>query len=383
MCGIIASFNDGKHQRDSVNKWVIDSLENQISRGKEGFGIIFIGKDNKIKVERATELTKAMIDLYKTKARMIILHHRQPTSSDNKLSQTHPIFVDNGSLKYRYYVIHNGVISNAESVKISHEKLGFEYTTAYTQSWSNATPEIKFNDSEALAIELARFIEKQTDTLAVIGSAAFIGIQVDRKTNKVVKVFFGRNTQPLNMSATRGKLRLSSEGEGSPVKENLLYKFDLKDFSIKSSKLVLEKEKTTVVESTHGVTGFKSYEDYSYRSHYSSMGKDTAEEYLEEKLMETNEVYCATAQNALSEFFDKLNDIDILLALDIDKEMQKVAREILGSMRNSYNSCQAIALDDLADQATKKEEEKPDYYEVDIPELKPEMAVAMSANKLF
>ena len=140
MCGLLGFFNfkienkktKKKTKPEPVNSEIIDQLQDQLSRGKEGFGILMINEKNEVIVKRATEISKALLDLYMTKSNMIIMHHRNPTSSDNKLSQTHPIFVSNGSLKYDYYVIHNGMISNSDELRENHEKLGFIYNTTRT-----------------------------------------------------------------------------------------------------------------------------------------------------------------------------------------------------------------------------------------------------------
>ena len=132
MCGVIGMFK----KNENVNMDVIYQMEDQISRGQEGFGIIFIQDDGSYKVERATEINKALLDLYRdsNQCKMIIAHHRTPTSSENKIKQTHPILVDNLKLKHKYLIIHNGVIHNTDERKLEHEKNGFMYTTENTLS---------------------------------------------------------------------------------------------------------------------------------------------------------------------------------------------------------------------------------------------------------
>ncbi len=197
MCGIACAFGMGKKQKEPVNRWIIDTLQDQLDRGMEGFGVIFIDNNLKVRVERATEISKALLDLYmpNNQVKMIVMHHRAPTSTENKLKQTHPIVVNNGSLKYKYFFIHNGVISNSDDVKDAHEQLGFEYTTVCNELKYEKGPK-KFNDSESLAIEVARFIEGYTDTLATIGSVAFVCLKVNKKTGKLLRVYYGRNASP-------------------------------------------------------------------------------------------------------------------------------------------------------------------------------------------
>lgn len=255
MCGIIAAFNtenkvntgeDKKKKKKepiaSVNEFIVNQYENQATRGKEGYGIIMIGQDKKIELKRATTEPKFLLDLYMKEASMIVAHHRMPTSSDNKLDQTHPIYVSNTILGYRYLVVHNGVVSNDNDLKDKHEKLGFKYVTEYTKYFYQNTKTTKFNDTEALAIEIALFIEGKTKAIGTLCRSAFVVVQLEKETDKATKVFFGRKGGDLNMSKTRGKMRLSSEGEGSEVKDLKLYSFEIGDteMDLKSKDLIFE-----------------------------------------------------------------------------------------------------------------------------------------------
>lgn len=308
---------------------------------------------------------------------MIIMHHRTPTSSNNKLSQTHPLIIDNENLKYKYAFVHNGMISNADDVKKAHEQLGFEYLTAYKQEWTNATPDIKFNDSESLAIELARFIEKQTDTLATMGSVAFIGIQINRKTNKVIKVFFGRNTSPLNLSATRGKIRLSSESKGNPILENTLYSFEPSNYKLKKTKMELAPTsyaRTTKDESASQYSvskkaktriGFKAHECYSdrYDDEYDRVRYSSSTTYelseaedLAEKLEETVTDGEELIIQSLKEFTDKIVEPKEILNMNLEAGIQTTCKELLITLRDMYNKNVELALN--ASYATVAEEVK-------------------------
>jgi len=249
MCGIIAAFNnDGKE----VNQWVIDTYEEQCDRGQKGFGIVTIDENKMSKVLRATEPVKMMCDLHFNPSSMILMHHRTPTSTENYLDQTHPIKVSDGSLKYDYLVAHNGMISNDDELKEEHEKLGFVYSTEY--SLTNGYK--KFNDSESLAIEVARFIEEQTKEVGAKGSTAFVALQVSKdKENKgkVEKVFFGRNdsyVSPLNMSASKTKIRVSSEVEGDEVKPFILYSFAPNSKKMKLTKREIKFAKDVIIPTT-------------------------------------------------------------------------------------------------------------------------------------
>lgn len=219
MCGIIAHFHTGEN-KEPVNEGVIAQYEDQHARGKEGFGVVTINEKMEAKVARATEGTKFMWDLHMIPSRFMMVHHRFPTSTGNYMDQTHPIVVDNGSLAHIYLVVHNGVISNDDEKKKEHEDLGFIYTTEY-KTTGNVH---KFNDSETLAIEAARFIEGQVNKIDIQGSVAFVALQINRKTKKVERLYFARNSRsPLNMAKTRNKLYLSSQGKGNEVTVNTLY----------------------------------------------------------------------------------------------------------------------------------------------------------------
>lgn len=225
MCGIIASFN--LKDKSPVNEEVLYQLEDQHNRGMRGFGIINIDPKGSYEVLRATEPVKAIVDLRLTPASMIVMHHRMPTSSENKIQQTHPILVDNGSLKHKYLLIHNGCVSNCNELKKEHEDLGFTYTTDTTK---------EFNDSESFAIEVARFIENQSNCIEVSSYSAFIALQINKKTNKVTEVYFGRNNGSLNLAMSRDKIFISSEGKGHEIDDKFIYHFNLKDFKLKKIK---------------------------------------------------------------------------------------------------------------------------------------------------
>ena len=159
MCGIIGIINkDGK----PANKWIVDQYQDQQARGTKGFGVILVDKNGDYLIHRATTEAKALLDLHYNEAPIIFMHHRWPTSSENKLQQTHPITINDGSLKHKYLFLHNGIIKNDYELKTNHEKLGFVYTTYDKETF-------KFNDSESAAIEVARFIEKQIKKIAAEG----------------------------------------------------------------------------------------------------------------------------------------------------------------------------------------------------------------------
>lgn len=265
MCGIIfgANIKQDKEETKPVNDWVLTQFEDQFKRGTEGFGLIFIQENGEYKIERACEPYKMLMDLRdkKNKAPIILMHHRTPTSSENKMQETHPILVDNGSLKFKYLGVHNGVISNDNEMKEAHEKLGFVYTT--TRNTLSGKEE--FNDTECLIIELARYIEKQIDKIAIEGGGSFVILQIDKKTDKVKQVFYGRTSMnfPLRMAKDRKKVRISSEGEGNDIATETLYSFAINDFKIEKRKLSQKAE----VRETNDITDYNSYGCRGYNRH--------------------------------------------------------------------------------------------------------------------
>lgn len=315
MCGIICAINTGKNALP-VNDSVIMQFEDQQNRGTNGFGIIKVLEDGTYKVDRATEGCKFMWDLHSDKVTKMIVHHRYPTSSANKIKQTHPMLVDNGSLKYKYYVVHNGVISNDDEVKKIHEDLGFVYET------NDGT---KFNDSECLAIDVARFIEGQINITDSIGSVAFVCIQVDKKTNKAIKLFFGRNTNPLNMAKTRGKLFLSSEGQGDPIEPFVLYECKL-DEEMKLSKRPMkfaeaapaaisgavkdywgDKNKKTYRDNNYG--GINLFNDEAEKRYYRNLSQSTSDVPDDNEEQSPFEESMEKAANEIQEEVDSFLDL--------------------------------------------------------------------------
>lgn len=114
-----------------------------------------------------------------------------------------------------YVVVHNGVLHNEHLLKREHEALGITYISQQKSG--------QFNDSEALAYDVARYLEGDVDKISAEGSIAFIAIKSD-SNGKPVALFFGRNTSnPLRMKKTQYSITLSSEGSGHMIEPNVLY----------------------------------------------------------------------------------------------------------------------------------------------------------------
>lgn len=221
MCGLVYGRRlDGKLAR----KMILKRYKAQKSRGKEGFGFVGLADGKMVEFNRTEDEDDILKLLEASKADEVMFHHRMPTSTPNFRECAHPIKVSNVGLKFDYYLIHNGVIASGDELKRRHNELGFQYTTEVAMEWSNQGKVIcsdsKYNDSEALAVELAIDLDREGDGIPnVTGSIAFICLQIDKSTRKAVKLFFGRNYgNPLKFSHIEGKyVSLTSEGAGTEV----------------------------------------------------------------------------------------------------------------------------------------------------------------------
>ncbi len=236
MCGILYCE---RHDKLPVAKLLKKRFENQKARGLSGFGYIPIENGKVNRIERATTENEIMELLKKETSNAILFHHRKPTSTPNYVETTHPICVENDSLKHNYYVIHNGVLSNEDVLKGEHEKEGFEYTTEYKniemikffKREYFKTEKVEFNDSEAFAIELALYMENKKKFITARGTISFIAVQTDKKQN-VVKILYGHNDgNPLveeRIGNKGGHFVLKSAGEGVQKPANIIYIRDFK-----------------------------------------------------------------------------------------------------------------------------------------------------------
>jgi len=258
MCGLLACFNTKTNNKEpeDANDFIVNQYEDQVNRGSKGFGIIRIDKKQNIEIDRATEPVKFLLDLYMKKSNMIIAHHRTPTSTDNQIDQTHPMYVTNKLLKYDYLVVHNGLVTNDEELHKKHLELGFEYSTEYTIEDKFLKEKAKWNDSESLAIELALYIEKRVDKIGIDNAAAFIIVQINKENLKAHRIFFGRHEtySYLNLSKKKGEMKISSEGIGEETAVDKLYSFDPNDPKMKLTKIKMTfLEKPPYVRPTTGL----------------------------------------------------------------------------------------------------------------------------------
>jgi predicted glutamine amidotransferase len=279
MCGITYVQRETNLK---ASKMTYKRFEKQRHRGTQGFGFVGIEKrdDGKFYIEtlERSENEKGIKQkLDNAKAPIILFHHRYPTSTENIEEATHPIFVSHlGLLEYDYYVVHNGVITNCDELKKSHEEMGFEYTTKITTRVITETRENiyekateKFNDSEAMAIDLALTIEGKQTAMRSFGNIATVAIAFDRETKEVKKLYFGRNIgNPLVWEKQKEAFVLSSEGQGDIVPMNILHEYDYVTGETKTK--VFEFGKTYSYKREEPET--KKYEKGYYNSGQQSMG---------------------------------------------------------------------------------------------------------------
>lgn len=268
MCGLAFAFS--KRGR-GVGKQVYEMYKAQESRGKEGFGYVAIHNGNIVGVHRAQKEEGIKHKLLAERSELVLFHHRMPTSTKNTLGTTHPIFVSNQELEFDYYVAHNGVITNDDALKTLHDGLGYVYTTEFTEhivaKYKNGvTEELDadrpvYNDSECLAIELARYIEGLSNEVSTKGSAAFWVIQVEKGGTKVETIFFGKNKgRDLKITRSKKWWGVSSE-TGQDIESMKLFSITLGDQQLYEQELNID-ESFKVSKVGYQTTRY-AYEDYN------------------------------------------------------------------------------------------------------------------------
>lgn len=292
MCGII--WTKMRNDKPAIKK-LRKLYHAQKHRGQLGFGYVEIGK--KVgELNRTCYEEEIFKTLSKSKSNEVLFHHRFPTSTPNTPNTAHPIPVDNAKLKYGYYGVHNGVISNPSELKKAHEKDGYEYTTelrvgVYAEDekmfYDDTRKGMIFNDSEALIVDLTQAIESDADKIMARGSIAFIMLQYDKATRKPLKLFYGRNTSPLMMEINNSYIKLSSAGSGEEVEAHKLHCYDyvtgeivtIKDFQIGDKPVparAVEMNSTSVNKHYHGRRWSDALQCYVNDSGVSrGMGYDT------------------------------------------------------------------------------------------------------------
>lgn len=239
MCGIVAVTNTAGNP---VNKLVKAQYFKQKARGSDGFGLFDYQFKNLVREPKEKNIVK-WLDKYPSNS--IVFHHRFPTSTKNVKSACHP-FSTKDFFRTNYILVHNGVIYNDDELKKKHENMGIKY--------QSEQPDGSFNDSEALLWEVALFLEGKQDKIDTEGAVAFICMALG-KGNKHDRIWFARNTNPLNIVTADDGFFLSSEGEGKPIEPKTLYSYDYKNGKWSSKEIELDSWRTTYVPASREYKG--------------------------------------------------------------------------------------------------------------------------------
>lgn len=312
MCGIVyVKRADGK----PAHKQVLKRYRKQKNRGEDGFGYVALDGAGKIaKFSRYQFEHEVKESLEKTKHDHVLFHHRYPTSTINVPESAHPIYVNHQELKHDYYVVHNGVITNDDTLKEAHDKLGYSYTTELVTKYQTAKGKMfygasAYNDSEALAIELARTIEGLQPYVNATGAIAYIVLQVNKANDRAIALYFGTNGgNPLTITQGPTGLVIASEG-GRKITDNVCYRLNLKTNETTTASHVCMASYSTYKAPS---TGFGAYD--SANSYFHSDSYITDAEYssmVEEELQEELE----SADRAIADI-----DADIAIAKQVGEE---------------------------------------------------------------
>lgn len=230
MCGLMFVRS---HDGVLVKNRVLKRYQQQKARGTEGFGFVALNGGKVVGYKRRANEAEIIADIEKVRAAEMLFHHRHPTSTANVPEAAHPIKIDRPELSSVFYVAHNGVIGNAAILQAQHEVEGWVYQTGVTEQVTYKAGRQKyqgyeitsFNDSEALAIDLVKVLAGIDTEMKSTGSIAFICLETDRK-KKALRLYYGRNHNPLLIEQNKNFFCLRSEGGGQAIKAHTLYCYD-------------------------------------------------------------------------------------------------------------------------------------------------------------
>lgn len=235
MCGIISAFgkNPSKHVREQYTK--------QFNRGEDGFGFIALKNNRIVYKARCAHESLIWAELAAADVRepdAILFHHRFPTSTINVPEAAHPLPIMQSSYRHNYYVLHNGVISEADKEVREIEKTGYTFASRVTEVTMyraggvmyEVTGNSDVNDSEVLGYYIAEFLEGNRKDIPVGGPIAAITLQENKKTGHC-NVFIMRNYgNPLQVKRDKdaGVLLIASEANGVMVPAQKIHKLTRK-----------------------------------------------------------------------------------------------------------------------------------------------------------
>jgi glucosamine 6-phosphate synthetase-like amidotransferase/phosphosugar isomerase protein len=248
MCGIAFAYD---YNGEPVNNGILNLFDDQRHRGTQGFG--YYDGINDHLVHAATE-DRIINQLCKTESNLILFHHRFPTSTINVKRAAHPFTTKQYFGDTQYILVHNGHIRNSWALKEEHTKLGIKYYSELEDG--------TFNDSEALLWDMALTLEGRQDKLKAYGGIAFICLK--REGDKLTKINFGRNTNPLTIYRDKNGLALSSEGFADTTTSNTLYTFnvELKRLTTKYFEVPSNAPYVAPTYAPNYAQGWGTYKDY-------------------------------------------------------------------------------------------------------------------------
>lgn len=279
MCGIV--YVQRKDNKSAVRQ-ALKRYQAQKGRGSEGFGYVAVKQSGNVTDSHRFMFEHEMItSLNKTKHQHLLVHHRFPTSTPNVPESAHPIKVSHKELQYDYIVTHNGVLQNDEELKEKHNKLGYPYTTELQCTYTTPKHKIysagaQWNDSEALAIELARNIEGLIERVEARGTIAYLVLQVEKTTGKAIALYYGTNGgNPLCLTVNKDYIVIASEG-GKAINDNVCYRMSLPDNTVTEYSQV-----QVPTYYTRPATGFAGHTSGMYSGYGTSWSsKDDKYDYL-------------------------------------------------------------------------------------------------------
>jgi len=322
--------------------------EHQKYRGSSGFGIVTVDFNRNYKLIRETierDFIKRLAEIKEDKTLdLVMVHHRFPTSTSNRLSQTHPIRVADDCFRYEYLVIHNGVISNTVSLKNKHYDEGLVYDTLIrtrTIEESNEgvfkSDEEDWNDSNSIAIEMVKLIEgKVNDLSQVTGSYALMAFQIDRTSQRVVGLYMARNSgNPI--VTTKSRVNYGSTTGDKILEAGVLFRINME--TMKESKVCRFTDNYTIPKSYGYNTGGYS-PTYNYGKGYSrNLYEDEEIESPKQSHLEWEDNKKAL-DDLYSEYDDTIDDISTLI--DEGVIPKEAGEKLISEMENTTYSVENL-----------------------------------------
>lgn len=191
----------------------MQQFDKQRARGTQGFGLFDGQFGNIVRKAKEDGILKWLVG---HDSNLIMFHHRFPTSTVNVARAAHPHSTKDYFGDTQYIMVHNGVIRNPDDLWVEHQEQGIQYRSLLEN--------LTYNDSEALLWDFALTMEGKQKEMKAYGDMAFICLKL--VNGKLMNMYFGRNSRPLNMYRDKDTIELSSEGRGEAIKPDELYNWN-------------------------------------------------------------------------------------------------------------------------------------------------------------